>query len=122
MATEFINPRHYIVRDGSDDLGEVERMLGVAARVDSRGDRELVSFSITFDQAAVYGQRRQPMQTISLYRDKGIRASVLWGHLQDAPSLRGLLRGLVGDRGDVSSLGAIVSVEMLVTPAAVRQQ
>lgn len=121
MSVDIISRHHFVVNDSSEDLGDVRRFLEVAARADRKaGDQRsewvVVSFSVTFASARVYGRRSQRDVTVSLYRDHGQRANLVLNQVEESGSLHQALRYLVGRRQDVSELGAITRVEMLATP------
>lgn len=111
----IISRTHSVTHD-SGDLEDVRRELERGARLDNQGVKVVVSFSVTFSAARVYGQRRRGYVTISLYRDHGQRPSLVADQVEESGSLHQALRYLVGQRRDVTELGDITYVEMLLTP------
>jgi len=116
MAVDIISLGHFLVDDRSEDLQDVRKFLEVAARRDRKGNRTVVSFSVTFSAAQVYGQRSRRDVTVSLYRDRGQAASLVLDQVEESGSLHKALRYLIKQRRDVDELGDILRVEMLATP------
>lgn len=110
----IISRLHSVTMD-SGDLEDVRRELERGARLERQAE-VVVSFSVTFSAARVYGQKRQSNVTVSLYRDHGQRPSLVQEVVDESGSLHQALRYLVGQRRDVSELGEITRVEMLLTP------
>lgn len=114
---QIISRTQSITSDGSADLADVRRELRRAARLETvQQVPVVVSFSITFSAGAIYGRARQENVTVSLYRDRGQRPSLVLAEVEGEESLRLALRKLAGRRQDVSQLGHITHVEMTLTP------
>jgi hypothetical protein len=113
---DIISRTQSITRDDSADLADVRRELQRAARLEARGDRVVVSFSLTFAAGRVYGSKQPRPVTIDLYRDRGIAPSRVIARWDDEDSLRIALMALARRRQDIESLSELISVEMLLTP------
>jgi hypothetical protein len=115
MPINIISRTHSVTAD-TGDLEDVRRELERGARLERQGLRMIVSFSITFSAARVYGREEEEV-TVSLYRDRGQRPSLVLQQAEESGSLHQALRYLVGRRQDVEELGEITAVQMTLTEA-----
>ena len=96
---------------------DVRRELERATVLQRRGEDLIASFTITVEEAEVYGQSRPGVKSISLYRDKGIRPSVVMEDADQRGSLYGELHHRLSQRKGAGYIGAILRVEMTFTAA-----
>lgn len=93
---------------------DIQAELQRGARIEGLR-RIVVSFSITFTFAEVYGRARRPNVTVDLYRDHGQRPSLVLEEIERMGDPERAFQAMVERRQGVQNVGNIVRVEMLLT-------